>query len=1153
MKLLGLPSRRAKAGVAVASALLIYVIITWALGKWLELTGWDLWILRGALWLLGLVAAGVVLWFTAQGGGDEAGEAGEAGDDDIDAAMAAARARLASSRAAKAAAPGKLPLVVVLGPGGSAKTASVMHCGLDPDLLAGEVSQGDRIPPTRAVNLWYTHNTVVVEAGGGLLQEPSRWARFVHHVVPDRLRATLTGRAQARRVAVVCFSCEELLKAGGAAAVPAAATDLRARLAELGRAFGIPLPVYVLFTKADRIPHFAEFAHHVSRDEAQLGVGATLRWPARGPAGLHAEREFQRVNEAFQRLFTGLAASRLQLLPRENDAERRAAVYEFPRELRKIVPLAAQFLVDLCRPSQLAVSPVLRGFYFTGVRAVVTSDAAPAAPSAPAGGARGATQVFDARLHQASPRDAGVSATARKVPQWLFLGGVFRDVILRDRAGDAAAKGGVHVNLWRRGLLAAAAGMALLWLLGMPVSCFNNRRLAARSLEAAQGLAGLFASEADVPAPETLTKLDRLRQSLEILADYERDGPPLRFRWGLYEGSALYRQLRPVYMDRLEAVLLRPTRASIVRTLRNVPAAPREAGEYGRIYNLLKAYLMTTTHAAKIEPAFLDSLLMERWLEGRQVDSTRLELVRKQFDFYARKLCVVYACGADADAAVVNPARTFLLAFAGPEQIYNAIIGEASARNPPVRFAQRFPAASAVLGNVYDVPGAFTPGGWGFMREALANPSQFFQSEDWVLGGQANVKLDPVKIVEQLRRMYDSDYVRRWVTFLGSAKLAPFGGPRDAAQKLLQLSDNQSPLLQLLTVIAQNTAVDTQTLGAAFQPVRIVTPLTVTDKFVSESNKPYIDALVGLQTIVAQAANAPPGAADALVAQTMDRTGAARVAVAQLAQKFRIDGAASEVGQAVRRLMEEPVAGVERVLGSIPAQAANQRAASFCAVFQPLRSKYPFNPSSGVDATLQDVAAVFHQESGALAGLKNALGGVLIQQGTRFLQVPGGAIRPSSAFLDFFNRAAGTSSALWQAGPNEPRFSFSLKPRVDEAMPVVTVSVDGQVSQFTRTQLAAHLFDWIGPRAREVRVTAQIRGREEVLLQYGGTWAVFKLFNQATWRNTAPTQLAGMPYILQWPIGQQGVTLEMELNLGQAPPFLRKDYFAGMNCVSRVQ
>jgi type VI secretion system protein ImpL len=1150
VKFLGLRSRRGKVGVGVASALVVYLVITWALGKWLELTGWDLWILRGALWVLGLVGAGIVLWFTAQSGKDEAGEAG---DDDIDAAIAAARARLVSSRAAKAAAPGKLPLVVVLGPTGSAKTASVMHCGLDPDLLAGEVSQGDRIPPTRAVNLWYTHNTVVVEAGGGLLQEPSRWARFVHHVVPDRLRATLTGQAQARRVAVVCLSCEELLKAGAATAVPAAATDLRARLAELGRAFGIPLPVYVLFTKADRIPHFAEFAHHLSRDEAQLGLGATLRWPTRGAAGLHAEREFKRVNEAFERLFTGLAASRLQLLPRENDTERRAAVYEFPRELRKIMPLAAQFLVDLCRPSQLAVSPVLRGFYFTGVRAVVTSDAAPASPSAPVGGARGATQVFDARAHHAAPRDVAAPATARKVPQWLLLGGVFRDVILRDRAGDAMAQGGMHVNLWRRGLLASVAGMSLLWLLGMPVSCVNNRRLAARTLEAAQGLQGVFATEADVPSPETLNNLDRLRQGLETLADYEREGPPLRLRWGLYMGSALYRQLGKVYLDRLDAVLLRATRASLVRALGTVPDVPRGAGDYARAYNLLKAYLMTTTEAKRIEPAFLDSLLMDRWIEGRQIDSNRLALTHRQFDFYARKFCPVYPCGADNDGAVVGRARTFLVTHAGPEQIYQAIITEASAQNPAVSFARQYPGAATVLINTYDVPGAFTPRGWAFMRGALANPDQFFAHEDWVLGAQARVSLDRATLPARLRVMYDSDYVRRWANYLASARLVPFGSASDAARKLAQLSGNESPLLQLFRLAALNTNVDSQAIVAYLQPVHVVTPANITDKFVSDPNKPYIDALIGLQTVVAQAAGGPPGTAEALAAQTLDRAAAARTAVAQLTQKFQVVGPAVEVGATVRRLMEEPVTRVEQILGSLPAQAANQRAFAFCTMLQGLGNKYPVNPNGASEATLADVAAVFDPQTGAIAGLKNALGSVLVRQGTRYLPVPGGAIRPLPGFVDFFNRAAGVSDALWPPGATEPRFTFSLRPTLSDAVPVVTVSVDGQVRQFTRTQLSMYPFEWVGSRAREVRITAQIRGREEVLYFFGGTWAVFKLMSEASWRSTSVSQLAGVPYVLTWQVPQKGITLEMELNLGQAPPFLRKDFFPRMGCVSRVQ
>ena len=37
-----------------------------------------------------------------------------------------------------------------------------------------------------------------------------------------------------------------------------------------------------------------------------------------------------------------------------------------------------QFLVDLCRPSQLTVGPFLRGFYFSGVRPIIVTEAAPA-------------------------------------------------------------------------------------------------------------------------------------------------------------------------------------------------------------------------------------------------------------------------------------------------------------------------------------------------------------------------------------------------------------------------------------------------------------------------------------------------------------------------------------------------------------------------------------------------------------------------------------------------------------------------------------------------------------------------------------------------------------------------------------------------------
>ncbi|MGH7673691.1 MAG: ImcF-related family protein [Gemmatimonadales bacterium] len=1138
--------------VVAAPALLLYLALVWLLGRWLDLTGANLWILRVGLGLLGIAATALVLWFA---GSRDAGASGPGvgpeADEELDTAVAAARTRLATARAGSLT---RLPMVLVLGPEGGAKTSTIAHSGLEAELLAGEVFRGDRIAPTRAANLWYAQRCLVVEGGGALTREPARWARLLQHVTPGRFTAALTGRALARRVVVVCMSCEEFLKPGSAHAVPAAARDLRALVTRMAEVCGIQLPVYVLFTKADRVPGFAEFVRHLSRDEAQQGLGVTLRWPARTPVGVWVDREFQRLNEAFHGLFNSLALSRLELLPREGAQEAAAAAYEFPRELRKLAPLVTQFLVDLCRPSQLEVAPVLRGFYFSGVRPIVVRDAAappPALAAGPAGGRMLATEVFDPRRYQAgvpAAPAAPVVGGSRKVPEWVFLGGLFRDVILRDRAALAVARGSVHVQLWRRALLAGLTTASLVWLFGLWTSYFNNRRLAAGAFDAARGLVNVASSEPALPASETLAGLERLRQPLERLADYERNGAPLRFRWGLYQGGNLYRELRRTYYDRFQAVLLDPARAALARALASVPDAPRETVEYGRVYNLLKAYLMTTTHADRIEGPFLAPLVRETWLNRRQIDSTRLDLARRQFDFYAHKLCVGYACAAAADVSLVARTRAFLLTFSGPERIYRVIVAEGSARNPGVRLDRRFPGSAAVLADPYEVPGVFTPAGWDFMRRALGNLDQF-QGEEWVVGAPAATQLDRAQLVERLRATYEAEYVRQWRTLLDSASLVPFGGVSDAARKLAVLGGNQSPLLQLLWLTAQNTRVDSQTVGAAFQPVHLVTPPTITDKYVSEGNQAYMSALTALQATVAQAATVPPDAAQALMTQTFDAARAAKGAVAQLALGFRIEGQAAQVGAAVRDLLEEPITRVERLLGNLPVASLNQRGAAFCSAFQPVKARYPFTPTSLVPASLPEVAAVFKPGDGALSRFySEVLQSVLVRQGMQYAPAPGASPRPTAAFVSFFNRAAAVSDALWPAGATEPRFDFTFRPVLSDSVPVVTFSMDGQTGRFTRTSAAARRFSWVGTGAREVRLSAQIQGREEILLSYDGTWAVFKLFQRAGWR------AAGAGYILLWTVPFQGrsVRLEAELSLGGAPPFLRSDYFAGMGCISRV-
>ena len=101
--------------------------------------------------------------------------------------------------------------------------------------------------------------------------------------------------------------------------------------------------------------------------------------------GIYREAETARLSQEFDLLYQSLCDRRTEYLAREHDAGRLPAVYEFPREFRKLRSLAVEFLVDVCRPSHLRAGPLLRGFYFTGVRPVVVADVA--VEQAPAPGA----------------------------------------------------------------------------------------------------------------------------------------------------------------------------------------------------------------------------------------------------------------------------------------------------------------------------------------------------------------------------------------------------------------------------------------------------------------------------------------------------------------------------------------------------------------------------------------------------------------------------------------------------------------------------------------------------------------------------------------------------------------------------------------------
>ena len=201
--------------VVTAAVLIAYLVGVWILGSALGLKSPDIWVLRAGMGVIGIGIAGAFLWWrrsrrNAVAGGDTAEAVDSANEVDI--LMRDADTRLAAAKIPQGSRVANFPLIFLVGDPGSAKTSTVVNCGLEPELLAGQVFQESNIIPTRSANLWLARNTILAEAGGRLLAERGLWTRAIRRARGGQFSSVIGKGSQAPRAALVCFDSENFTR-----------------------------------------------------------------------------------------------------------------------------------------------------------------------------------------------------------------------------------------------------------------------------------------------------------------------------------------------------------------------------------------------------------------------------------------------------------------------------------------------------------------------------------------------------------------------------------------------------------------------------------------------------------------------------------------------------------------------------------------------------------------------------------------------------------------------------------------------------------------------------------------------------------------------------------------------------------------------------
>lgn len=425
----------------------------------------------------------------------------------------------------------ELPWYMVIGHSAAGKSSAILYSGLDFPFGDKQAVQG--VGGTRNCDWFFTTEGVLLDTAGRYstqLEDRPEWLEFLKLLKKYRAKAPANG-------ILVAVSFPELVQ-HNSEQFSVYARQVRERVNEIDDAFGIKVPIYLLFTKIDLLGGFTQFFEDLSDVERQAVWGATLS---------HDQgSEFDAVRvvgQQFDVLHRGLVQMGFDKLANNRGNVSRPALFAFPIEFNGMREAVCKFVELLFQDDPYHSKPLLRGFYFT-------SALQEGNPRLAAGNR--VSRIFDLSQH-------GGDAVQTPASNSFFLRTLFKDVIFPDRhlitqqvkpAGSRFRVAGMVLGLF---CLAVLAG-------GLTWSFIGNQKLIASANEELQ-VARKLAESGDLG--DRLKGLQVLQLRIEQLYQYRQAGYPFKLGIGLYQGEEVERTLRKEYFAGVREAMLDPVKGAL--------------------------------------------------------------------------------------------------------------------------------------------------------------------------------------------------------------------------------------------------------------------------------------------------------------------------------------------------------------------------------------------------------------------------------------------------------------------------------------------------------------------------------------------------------------------------------------------------------------
>ena len=661
-----------------------------------------------------------------------------------------------------------LPWYVLIGPQGSGKTSLLDFSGLEFPINKIDRKLTRDTLGTRHCDWYFADHGVLIDTAGRYLTQPdadvdgSAWSTLLDLLRKRRRNRPLNG-------VLVTIPVETLL-GGSEQELETLARQVRARLQDVHQKLHVDVPIYLVLSKADRLLGFDEFFDQLTREESDQVLGTSFRKDQSGT-------DVTVLRTEFEALLHRLNSQVIMRMYQERDTQRRGRILDFPHRLGKIGERLCLFVDMAFTGNRYQRVSQLRGFYLTSAPHLTEEmDATTAGIGANLG------------------MNAGVLPTLRSGHS-RFIHHLLSRVIFpeADLAGlDKRERSRIH---WGQRALyvSALAALTLLGMLWAGGFSANYERL-----ESLRNLAQTWSQQSSTltTRDDSMAVLKTLDTRYAATQVFPKKGDVGYYeRGGLYQGEDVNPMVKTAYERELEGQLL-PRVATLLEGQIRANMKDRE-----RLLNSLRAYLMLNMKDRRDGPWLKDWVATE-WSQRYTGNTTVQNGLNSHFERLLQQPFIY-----PLNDQLVAQARQVLRSESLANVVYRML--REQARNlPEYRLSQHLgPQGPLFVGTDYVIPGFYTQ--QGYQQYFSVKGSMLVTdilSDNWVLGEGSSISgMDLRRLMVELEQLYFRDYANYWGEAVGRIALPAINDFSDGAEQLAGLTSANSPILQLLVEVRENT------------------------------------------------------------------------------------------------------------------------------------------------------------------------------------------------------------------------------------------------------------------------------------------------------------------------------------------------------------